>query len=69
MFLCVRFKLLQPKNQTIYALQKLPMVQLSAVKPAAQTHDPSVCRHVSGLQFGEHTLEQFLPKNPSEQAR
>lgn len=45
------------------------MVQLSAVKPAAQTHDPSVCRHVSGLQFGEHTLEQFLPKNPSEQAR
>lgn len=45
------------------------MVQLSAVKPAAQIHDPSVCRHVSGLQFGEHTLEHFLPKYPSEQAR
>lgn len=45
------------------------MVQLSAVKPAAQTQNPSVGRHVSDLQFGEHTLEQFLPKNPSEQAR
>lgn len=45
------------------------MVQLSEVEPAAQIHNPSVCRHMSGLQFGEHTREQFVPKYPSEQAR
>lgn len=29
----------------------LPVVQLSPIHPAAQEiHDPSVCRHVSGLQ-------------------
>lgn len=49
--------------------KKIPMVQLSAVKPAAQIHDPSVGRHVSDLQFGEHTWEQFVPKYPFEQAR
>lgn len=42
--------------------QKLPVVQLSAIKPMAHVHHPSVCRHVSGLQFGEHTWEQFVPK-------
>lgn len=27
-----------------------------------------MCRHVSGLQFGEHTREQFVPKYPLVQA-
>lgn len=49
---------------------ELPVVQLYPVHPAAQkVHDPSVCRHVSGLQFGEHSREQSLPKYPLEQAR
>lgn len=45
------------------------MVQLSPVHPGAQLHDPSVCRHISSLQLGEHFLEQFLPKYPSSQTR
>lgn len=45
-----------------------PVVQLSAVKSVAHLHHPSVCRHVSLLQFVEHFLEQFLPKYPSIQA-
>lgn len=45
------------------------MVQLSPVHPGAQLHDPSVCRHVSGLQLGEHCREQFVPKYPSLQAK
>lgn len=45
----------------------LPVEQLSPVHPEAQEHHPSVCRHVSGLQFGEHSREQFLPKYPSLQ--
>lgn len=49
--------------------KKIPMLPLSAVKLAAQIHDPSVGRHVSCLQFGEHTWEQFVPKYPFEQAR
>lgn len=49
---------------------ELPVVQLYPVHPAAHTvHDPSVCKHVSGLQFGEHSREQSLPKYPLEQAR
>lgn len=49
--------------------KQLPIVQFLAVKSAAQIHDPSVGRHVSSLQFGEHTWEQFEPKYPFEQAR
>lgn len=49
--------------------KQLPIVQLLSVKSAAQIHDPSVGRHVSSLQFGEHTWEQFEPKYPFEQAR
>lgn len=45
------------------------MVQLSAFKPAAHVHHPSVCRHVSLLQLGEHCREHLLPKYPSSQAR
>lgn len=55
--------------ETINILQKLPEVQLSAEETVVQIHDPSVCRHVSGLQFREQTLEQFVPKYPSLQAR
>lgn len=48
----------------------LPVVQLKPVHPAVQeVHDPSVCLHVSGLQFGEQTREQFVPKYPSVQTR
>lgn len=47
----------------------LPMVQLLAVELAVQeVHDPSICRHVPGLQLGEQTWEQFVPKYPSLQA-
>lgn len=46
----------------------LPVVQLLPVHPVAQLHHPSVCRH-AGLQFGEHTREQFVPKYPLSQAR
>ena len=45
------------------------MVQLSPVHPGAQLQDPSVCRHVSGLQLGEQTREQFVPKYPLLQAK
>lgn len=55
--------------ETINILQKLPEVQLSAMETVVQIHDPSVCRHVSGLQFREQTLEQFAPKYPFLQAR
>lgn len=49
---------------------KLPVVQLWPVQPSAHTvHNPSVCRHVPGLQWGEQTHEQFVPKYPSLQAR
>lgn len=27
-----------------------------------------MCRHVPGVQLGEHTREQFMPKYPSIQA-
>lgn len=53
----------------VLCAKQLPMVQLLAVKPAAQIHHPSVGRHVSGWQFGEHTWEQFVPKYPFKQAR
>lgn len=46
-----------------------PVVQLFPFHPEAQLHDPSVCWHVSGLQPGEHSREQFVPKYPSVQAR
>lgn len=49
-------------------MQQLPVVQLSAFKPAAHVHHPSVCRHVSLLQLGEHCREHLLPKYPSSQA-
>lgn len=40
----------------------LPEVQLKPIQPETHSvHDPSLCRHVSGLQLGEHTLEQFVP--------
>lgn len=45
------------------------MVQLSAVKPWTHVHHPSVCLHVSGLQLGEHTREQFVPNSPSLQTK
>lgn len=46
------------------------MVQLSALDPAAQIHDPSVGRHVSGSLHLERQLrEQLVPKYPSSQAR
>lgn len=44
------------------------MVQLKPVHPAVHIHLPSVGSHVSGLQFGEHRLEQLLPKYPFKQA-
>lgn len=45
------------------------MEQLLAVELAVQEiHDPSICRHVPGLQLGEQTWEQFVPKYPSLQA-
>lgn len=48
----------------------LPVVQLSPAQPAVQeVHQPSVCRHVAGLQLGEQTWEQFLPKYPFLQTR
>lgn len=48
----------------------LPVVQLEPVHPALQEeHDPSVFRHVPGLQFGEHIREQFVPKYPFLQAK
>lgn len=50
-----------------FFLSKFSVIQFLAVKPAAQIHHPSVCRHVSGLQFGEHTWEQFVPKYPFKQ--
>lgn len=50
-------------------LQILLVVQLSPVHPGAHLHNPSVCRHVSGLQLGEHSREQFMPKYPSLQAK
>lgn len=34
-----------------------------------EVHDPSVCRHMSDLQLEEQTWEQFVPKNPSLQAK
>lgn len=49
-------------------MQQLPVVQLSAFKPAAHVHHPSVSRHVSLLQLGEHCREHLLPKYPSSQA-
>lgn len=52
------------------SMKALPVVQLYPVQPAVhEEHDPSVRRHVSGLQFGEHIREQFVPKYPSSQAR
>lgn len=57
-------------NTLKWVVSDLPVVQLLPVQPAAQeVHDPSVCRHVSGLQFGEHFREQFVPKYPPLQAR
>lgn len=49
-------------------LPQLPVLQLSAFKPAAHVHHPSVCRHFSYVQLGEHFHEQFLPNIPSLQA-
>lgn len=46
------------------------MEQLLAVEFAVQkVHHPSVCRHVPGLQLGEQTWKQLVPKYPSSQAR
>lgn len=51
-------------------VQIVPVVQLYPIQPAAHTvHDPFVCRHVSGLQLGEHSREQSVPKYPLLQAR
>lgn len=51
-------------------MKALPVVQSKPVQPAVQeVHDPSVCTHVSGLQYAEHNREQFVPKYPSSQAR
>lgn len=50
-------------------MDKSPVVQLKPVQPAVHEHLPSTCRHVPGLQLGEHRLEQFLPKYPLEHAR
>lgn len=50
-------------------MRALPVVQLSPIQPAVQEeHHPSVRRHVSGLQLGEQTREQFVPKYSSLQA-
>lgn len=52
------------------SMTALPVVQLSPAQPAVQeVHQPSVCRHVAGLQLGEQTWEQFLPKYPFLQTR
>lgn len=40
---------------------QLPEVQLKPLQPEIQEHDRSMCLHVSGLQLGEQTLEQFVP--------
>lgn len=46
-------------NTLKWVVRDLPVVQLKPVQPAAQeVHDPSLCRHVSGLQFGEHFRER-----------
>lgn len=51
---------------TIEQVSDLPVVQLYPVQPAE--HHLSVCRHLSGLQLGEHTRKQFVPKYYSLQA-
>lgn len=57
-------------NTLKWVVSGLPVVQLLPVQPAAQeVHDPSLGRQVSGLQFGEHFREQFVPKYPPLQAR
>lgn len=55
--------------QKLFFFPEIPVVQLSPVHPEAHIHDPSVCLHVPGLQLGEHSREQFVPKYPSLQAR
>lgn len=56
-------------NKTINILRKVPVVQLWPAHPAAHVHNPSVGRHMSLTQLGEHTCEQFVPKCPSSHAR
>lgn len=51
-------------NKNILKSVELPMVQLSAGRPSAQTHHPLVFWQVSWLQLGEHLCEQFMPKYP-----
>lgn len=53
---------------TIEQVSDLPVVQLSPVQPAEHIHHLSVCRHLSGLQLGEHTRKEFVPKYHSLQA-
>lgn len=54
-------------NEIVY--KNLLVVQLSPVHPGAQLQDPSVGRHMSGWQLGEHSREQFVPKYPLLQAK
>lgn len=56
--------------KTVHQVQIIPVVQLSPIQPSIHVvQDPSVCRHVSGLQLGEHFRKQFVPKCPLLQAR
>lgn len=64
---CVFLKIFK-KRKKKYS-PNLPLVQLPPFNLASHIHHPSVCRHVSLLQLGEHLCEQFVPKYPSLQAR
>lgn len=54
-------------NQIVY--KNLLVVQLSPVHPGTKLQNPSVGRHMTGWQLGEHPREQFVPKYPSLQAK
>lgn len=64
MYKKVRFSIIK---LILLVILGIPLVQVRPIQPALQEHIPSVFLHV--LQLGEHTLEQFLPKNPLLQAR